>query len=204
MGEHKELTVFIVDDDASIRDSLSLLLSLRGFRTALFACAEDFLGALSREWAGCIVADVKMPGMSGLELQAELVRREVGLPVVIITAHGSVAAARAAFKIEAVDFLEKPFDDDQLIVAINSAFDRERIRIGKQEVAAKREAVLTALSEREREVLGLLVLGKHNRKIGEELGISPRTVEVHKARIMNKLGLRDLSDLIRLADRSGE
>lgn len=204
MDERQPLTVFIVDDDASIRDALSLLLSLKGFRTALFACAEDFLGALKPEWTGCVVADVKMPGMSGLELQEELARRGVGLPVVIITAHGSVAAARIAFKTEAVDFLEKPFDDDQLIAAIESAFDRERVRISEQEETAKREAVFTRLSEREREVMNLLVLGKHNRRIGEELGISPRTVEVHKARIMSKLGLRDFAELIRLVRPSKE
>jgi RNA polymerase sigma factor (sigma-70 family) len=204
MDERKQLTVFIVDDDASIRDSLSLLLSLRGYRTSLFACAEDFLSALSPVWAGCVVADVKMPGMSGLELQDELAKRRVGLPVVIVTAHGSVAAARSAFKTEAVDFLEKPFDDDQLIAALESAFDRERVRISEQEETAKRDAVFTNLSEREREVMNLLVLGKHNRKIGEELGISPRTVEVHKAHIMSKLGLRDLAELIRLSRRSNE
>lgn len=204
MDERKQLTVYIVDDDASIRDSLSLLLSLKGFRTSLFACAEDFLNALRGEWAGCVVADVKMPGMSGLELQEELAKRGVGLPVVIITAHGSVAAARSAFKTEAIDFLEKPFDGAHLIVAVETAFDRERVRIRKQEETAKREAIFTRLSQREREVMNLLVLGKHNRKIGEELGISPRTVEVHKARIMSKLGLRDLAGLIRFAQSNKE
>ena len=198
MDDREQLTVFIVDDDASIRDSLSLVLSLRGFRTASFACAEDFLDALNGKWTGCVIADVKMPGISGLALQEELVKRGMRLPVIIVTAHGSVAAARAAFKTEAVDFLEKPFDNDQLIAAIESAFDRERVRVRACEEAARRNAVFTRLSEREREVLNLLALGKHNKKIGEELGISPRTVEVHKARIMSKLGLRDLADLIRL------
>jgi FixJ family two-component response regulator len=196
----ERMAVFIVDDDASIRDSLSLLLSLRGYRTAIFTCAEDFLQALKADWAGCVVADVKMPGMSGLELQTELVKREPGLPVIIITAHGSVAAARAAFKTEAIDFLEKPFDDAQLIAAIENAFDRERVRLSEHEKATRREATFTALSPREREVMNLLVLGKHNRMIGEELGISPRTVEVHKAHIMSKLGVRDLAELIRLSD----
>jgi FixJ family two-component response regulator len=204
MDERNELTVFVVDDDAAIRDSLSLLLGLKGFRTTVFSCAEDFLAALSLGWVGCVVVDVKMPGMSGLELQEELARRGCRLPVVVITAHGSVAAARSAFKTHAIDFLEKPFNDDQLIAAIESAFDRERIRISQQEEAAKREAIFTQLTERERQVMDLVVLGKHNRKIGEELGISPRTVEVHKARIMNKLGVRELSDLIRLARPSNE
>lgn len=204
MFEPKELTVYVVDDDASIRDSLSLLLSLKGFRTSLFACAEDFLAALRPSWAGCVVADVKMPGKSGLELQEELIRRGINLPAIIITAHGSVAAARAAFKTDAIDFLEKPFEESQLIAAIENAFDRERTRITEQEKTAKRDALLINLSEREREVTDLLVLGKHNRKIGEELGISPRTVEVHKARIMAKLGIRDLADLIRLVQMPGK
>lgn len=202
MDDHQQLTVFIVDDDASIRDSLSLVLSLHGFRTATFACAEDFLDALNDTLMGCVIADIKMPDMSGLALQEELIKRAVRLPVIIVTAHGSVAAARVAFKTEAVDFLEKPFDNDQLVVAIESAFDRERHRLKQQAQTAKRDAMFTNLSDRERQVLNLLVLGKHNKRIGEELGISPRTVEVHKARIMGKLGARDLADLIRLAGRT--
>jgi RNA polymerase sigma factor (sigma-70 family) len=195
-----QCTVFIVDDDASVRDSLALLLSLRGYRTALFACAEDFLRALDEEWVGCVVADIKMPGMTGLELQEALVARGVRLPVLIITAHGDVASTRAAFKSRAVDFLEKPLDDDQLVAAIEGALACERDRLQAREAHEKRDARLSALSEREKEVMALIVQGLHNREVASQLGISPRTVEVHKARIMSKLDIGSLAELIRLAD----
>jgi RNA polymerase sigma factor (sigma-70 family) len=195
----QQCTVFIVDDDASVRDSLALLLSLRGYRTALFACAEDFLRALDGAWIGCVVVDIKMPGMSGLELQVALADRGVQLPVLIITAHGDVASTRAAFKSRAVDFLEKPLDHDQLVRAIEDALGRERDRVASRIQQEQRGAHLAALSDREREVMALIVQGLHNREIGDRLGISPRTVEVHKARIMAKLNIGTLAELIRLA-----
>jgi FixJ family two-component response regulator len=193
------LAVYIVDDDAAVRDSLSLLLSLRGYRTATFACAEAFLEALQPDWAGCVLADLRMPGMSGLELQQALAERGVPLPVVIVTAHGDVASARAAFQAHAVDFLEKPFDDAGPAAAVEACFSRERERLATGEVTRRRAESLAMLTDREREVLALLVLGLHNRDVAERLGISPRTVEVHKARIMAKLGARNLAELIRLA-----
>lgn len=194
------LTVHIVDDDAAVRDSLSLLLSLRGYRTATFATAEDFLAALRPEWAGCLVADIRMPGMSGLELQDALVERGVQMPVVIITGHGDVSAARRAFKSDAVDFLEKPFDDAGPVAAVESAFRRERARLSSRQERERRSESLAALSDRERDVMSLLVQGLHNRDVAERLAISARTVEVHKARIMSKLGARNLAELIRMAE----
>lgn len=203
MDELRErFTVFVVDDDASVRDSLALLLSLQGYRTALFASAEDFLHGLNPDAAGCVIADVRMPGLSGLELQTELSNRGVRIPVIIITAHGNVAAARAAFHADAVDFLEKPFGDEQLIRAIESALERERARFTAHERRRRQQAILSVLSEREREVMNLLVRGMHNRAIGEALGISPRTVEVHKAHILKKLDIRTLADLIHVAMES--
>ena len=193
------LAVYIVDDDAAVRDSLSLLLSLRGYRTATFACAEDFLAAIEPGWAGCLIADIRMPGMSGLALQEALARRGIALPVVIITAHGDVESARAAFKSNAVDFLEKPFDETGPVNAVEAAFERERRRLASEHVERRRDAGLAGLSPREREVMDLLVQGLHNRDVAERLAISPRTVEVHKARIMAKLGARGLADLIRLS-----
>jgi FixJ family two-component response regulator len=191
--------VFIVDDDASVRDALSLLLSLRGYTTATFASAEDFLGALQSNWRGCVVADIRMPGMSGLELQRILRERGPTLPVIVMTAHGDVAAARQAFLADAVDFIEKPFDGEQLLAAIESALTGLR-SVGAAQAAAA-AAALGPLSAREREVMALMVKGLHNRRIAEELGISPRTVEVHKARVMEKLGVRNLVDLVRLVDQ---
>jgi FixJ family two-component response regulator len=198
MGE--ALTVYIVDDDAAVRDSLSLLLSLRGYRTASFACAEDFLAALRPEWTGCVLADIRMPGLSGLELQRALIDRGVRLPVVIVTGHGDVASARAAFRSDAVDFLEKPFDEEAPIAAVEAALARERARLSCTQVARARDLSLAGLTQRERDVMELLVLGLHNRDVAQRLAISPRTVEVHKARVMSKLGARNLAELIRIAD----
>lgn len=197
---HKE-TVFIVDDDASIRDSLSLLLSLRGYATALFANAEDFLAALQPDWRGCVVVDIRMPGMSGLELQRCLRERGPSLPVIVITAHGDVAAARQAFLADAVDFIEKPFDGKQLLGAIENALSGFRALDTAQARAAFTKPTLGQLSIREREVMKLMVKGLHNRRIAETLGISPRTVEVHKARVMEKLGAQNIVDLVRLVDK---
>lgn len=198
----QDFTVYIVDDDAPIRDSLALLLSLRGYRSALFANAEDFLAALDSAWKGCLLTDLRLPGLDGLGLQQELMRRGVGLPIVIITGHGDVAAARAAFKSHAVDFLEKPFDDEGPIAAIETAFRREEERVGARDLQARQSEVWSALTGRERDVASLVVQGLGNRDIAEKLGISPRTVEVHKARIMDKVGARNLADLIRLAGGS--
>ncbi|MDD2925070.1 response regulator [Rhodoferax sp.] len=197
---HKE-TVFIVDDDAFIRDSLSLLLSLRGYSTALFANAEDFLAALTTSWRGCAIVDIRMPGISGLELQRLLLERNIQLPLIVITAHGDVAAARQAFLAQAVDFIEKPFDGEQLVGTIERALDGIRTTDQAQDVQQIARSSLGQLTAREREVMGWMLKGLHNRRIAEELGISPRTVEVHKARVMEKLGVQNLIDLVRLVDR---
>lgn len=193
-------TVFIVDDDYSVRDSLSLILSLKGFRTASFARAEDFLNVLQADWTGCVVADLKMPGMSGLELQQTLATRQPLLPVIIITAHGDVASSRSAFKADAVDFLEKPFDDEQIVAAIDQAFTRLHDREASDNQQRRREMAMDALTPREREVMLLLGDGLQNREVAAQLSLSPRTVEVHKARILSKLGIRNVAELVRLTD----
>jgi RNA polymerase sigma factor (sigma-70 family) len=197
---HRE-TVFIVDDDASVRDSLSLMLSLQGFATATFASGEDFLNALRPDWQGCVVADIRMPGMSGLELQEALRERLPTLALIVITAHGDVAAARQAFLADAIDFIEKPFEPDQIIAAI----ERAKTRVLRRQASDSTESALAEarekLSDRERQVMELMIKGLHNRHIAEELGISPRTVEVHKARVMEKLGAKNLVDFVRLIDR---
>ena len=197
---HRE-TVFIVDDDASVRDSLSLMLSLQGYATATFASGEDFLNALKPDWRGCVVADIRMPGMSGLELQEALRSRLPGLAVIVITAHGDVAAARQAFLGDAVDFIEKPFEPSQIITAIERAQARALHREASDDERTAIDAAREKLSERERQVMDLMIKGLHNRHIAKELGISPRTVEVHKARVMEKLGARTVVDFVRLVDR---
>lgn len=186
-------TVFIVDDDPSVRDALALLLSLRGYPTAMFASAEDFLGALTPRWRGVVLADIRMPGMSGLELQQALAEHRAQLPVIIITGHGDVAAARQALKAHAVDFLEKPFDDARLIQAIDEALSQAGT------AAQLPNPLAITLSKREKEVMRLVVDGMDNRSVGEQLGISPRTVEVHKSRLMAKVGAKNLAELMRIA-----
>ena len=193
------LTVYIVEDDASVRDSLGLMLGLAGLRTAFFADAEAFLAAWREDWTGCVVADLRLPGMSGIELQTEMGRRGRGLPFVIITAHGDVAAARDAFRADAVDFLEKPFDHAQLRSAIQAAFSKEERR-QRRTLESERLALLTM---RERDVLEHAARGLHAKEIARELGISARTVEVHKTRLMAKLGVRNVAELVRFALGAG-
>jgi RNA polymerase sigma factor (sigma-70 family) len=192
-----ELVVYVVDDDASIRDSLALMLGLSGYPTRLFADAESFLVAYEKSWAGCVVADLRLPGMSGVELQAQVRQRDGDIPFVIITAHGDVPAARAAFLGQAVDFIEKPFDDAQLRAAIDTAFALEQRRISGSEMRRGDREKLSRLTAREREVLEHAVRGLHAKEIAAALGISPRTVEVHKTRIMEKLEVRNIAELVR-------
>jgi len=193
------LTVFVVDDDPAVRDSLALMLGLAGFQTALFASAEAFLAAHQSDWAGCVVADLRLPGMSGVELQATLRARGRKLPFVIITAHGDVPTARAAFHAQAVDFLEKPFDDVHLRAAIETAFGLERRRIERALARQGDAERLARLTAREREVMEHAARGLHAKEIAAVMGISPRTVEVHKTRLMAKLGVRNVAELVRFS-----
>jgi FixJ family two-component response regulator len=197
---HRE-TIFIVDDDASVRDSLSLMLSLHGYATATFASGEDFLHAWQPGWRGCVVADIRMGGMSGLELQETLRARASKLPLIVVTAHGDVAAARQAFLADAVDFIEKPFDAQQIITAIDHAIARIAPESCMAPSRSGPEAAGEQLSDRERQVMELMIQGLHNRRIAEKLGISHRTVEIHKARVMEKMGVKNLVELVRLVDR---
>ena len=197
-------TVYVVDDDASVRDSLSLMLSLKGFATATFGNAEDFLATARPEWTGCVLADIRMPGMSGLDLLEAVRERFARLAVVIVTAHGDVAAARRAFLADAADFVEKPFDSDDILQAIANASARLRNVQAPTAPALRGKLPGEVLTERERQVLDLVMQGLHNRQIAAQLGISPRTVEVHKARVMEKLGVSNVVDLVRLHDASGD
>lgn len=192
-------TVFVVDDDASIRDALSLLISLKGLRASVFASAEDFLEVYEPTWRGCLLTDLQMPGgMSGLELQAALRERNIALPVVVLTAHGDVTTTRTALKNGAVDFLEKPVDDDVLIDVLKNAVRIDQERHRAQSERADTVARLERLTPRERDVLELLAQGLQHREIAERLAISPRTVEVYKARMMEKLQCRTLADIVRI------
>jgi FixJ family two-component response regulator len=194
-----EGAVYLVDDDSGVRDSLGLMLSLKGIRTLVFASAESFIGAYRPEWHGCVLTDLRMPGMSGLDLQAKMRERRIELPVVVLTAHGDVATVRTALKNGALDFLEKPVEDDILLEVLQNALRIDRERRLSSSARAAELGRLARLTAREREVLTPLVAGQQNIDIATQLGISPRTVEVHKARIMEKLGCRTLADLIRIS-----
>jgi len=193
-----EPTVYIVDDDAAVRDSLALLLGLHGYQTQAFASAEDFLSAWRPERDGCLLLDLKMPGMDGLALQARLNALGSHLPLVVITAHGDVAAARAALKAGALDFLEKPIDDVLLLELVAEVMARARQATVSASQATDLDERIARLTPREREVMELAADGLNNREIAARLTISPRTVEVYKARMMEKMQVRRLSELIRL------
>ena len=193
------LTVFIIDDDAAVRDALGLSLGVRGYRTAIFGDAESFLRAYRPEWRGCILIDIRMPGMDGLALQKRLLELGCALPVIVMTGHGDVGSARAAFKSRALDFLEKPLDHGKLMAAVDEALLRNEMVEREAEEDHAFAALLGTLTPRERQVMELIVAGRHNRDIADEMDISPRTVEVHKARVMQKLQVDSIAQLVRLS-----
>ena len=196
-------TVYVVDDDADVRDSLRLLLSASDFRVEVFDSAHAFLEHAHAAHA-CLVTDVRMPGMDGLALQEELSRRGETLPVIIMTGHGDVPLAVRAMRAGAIDFLEKPFDGEALLASVDRALARRSEDLSRGAAAEAAAGHLAHLTEREREVMDLLVLGKANKVIAFELDISPRTVEIHRARVMEKTGAKSLADLVRLALAAGQ
>jgi two-component system response regulator FixJ len=190
--------VHVIDDDAAVRQSLAFLLSTAGFAVRVHESATGFLAVLPTVKAGCIVTDVRMPEMDGIELQRRLRASKVAVPVIVITGHGDVALAVEAMKAGAVDFIEKPFDDEVLVGAIRSALARRAEDAKGEARAAEIRSRLEVLSSREREVMDGLVAGKANKVIAHDLGISPRTVEVYRANLMTKMRADSLSDLVRM------
>jgi RNA polymerase sigma factor (sigma-70 family) len=190
---------YIVDDDSGVRDSLSLWLGMRGVRCLAFESAESFLAAVQPEWRGCVLIDLRLEGIDGLQLQARLSERQITMPVIFVTAHGDVGTARDALKAGAFDFIEKPVDNDRLLALVGVAISRDAEAAQKQAQTAQLASRLQRLTQRERQVMDHVVAGKHNREIAAELGISPRTVEVYKARLMDKLDVRRVADLVKLA-----
>lgn len=191
-------TVFIVDDDPDIRNSLALLVESTGYKPKPYASGAAFLEGETPNAVGCLLVDVQMPDMNGLELQQELSARHFHLPVVIMTGHGDVPIAVQAMKAGAVDFLEKPFNDDVLLDCISRALARLASADDAANAAREAEKRLTQLTERERQVLDLIVAGKANKVIAYELSISPRTVEIHRSRVMEKMDAGNLADLVRM------
>jgi two-component system response regulator FixJ len=196
-------TVIVVDDDPDVRDSLQALLQSAGYKARLFDSGGALLAAFSPDDAGCIIADIRMPDMDGITLQTRLAEHGNALPVIIITGHGDVPLAVRAMKAGALDFIEKPFDDDRLLDSVKRALDRTR---EQRNQAASTQAVtqrISSLTPRELDVLKLLVAGHPNKVVAHQLEISPRTVEVHRGHLMEKMQARSLSDLVRMALSAG-
>ena len=191
--------VHVIDDDEAIRQSLAFLLQAAKLEVKTYASAMAFLDALPDAAASCVITDIRMPGMSGVDLLRRLKELKIGMPVIVITGHGDVALAVEAMKVGAVDFLEKPFDDDVLLASVQSALKRQDGETKRHTERLEIEGRLAGLSNRERDVLGGLVAGRANKQIAFDLGISPRTVEIYRANLMNKMNAGSLSDLVRMA-----
>ena len=191
--------VHVVDDDRAVRDSLSFLMKSVGFESMAYDSAEAFLEKADLNRPGCLIVDIRMQGMSGLELQQLLNERSSKLPVIIITGHGDVPMAVQAMKAGAVDFLEKPYDNQLLIARIRQCLQQISKEQDKENRVAKEKSRLAQLTPRELEVMKLLVAGKHNKAIADDLDISVRTAEAHRAKVMKKLHADSLSDIVRIA-----
>ncbi len=197
-----EPTVFIVDDDDEVRDSLEDLVDSVGLKAEIFASAQEFLAAYDPLRAGCLVLDIRMPGMSGLELQEKLGERQAVLPIIFITGHGDIPMAVKAMRRGAVDFIQKPFRDQDLLDRINSALAQG---VGRREDMQEQRAIeerIHSLTRRERQVMEMVVEGKANKVIAIDLGLSQRTVEVHRANVMEKMRAKTLADLVRMVSRA--
>ncbi len=191
--------IHVVDDDAAVRESLAFLLGASGFRARTYESAEAFLTALPDIEGGCVITDVRMPGLTGIELLQRVNESAATVPVIVVTGHGDVPLAVEAMKLGAVDFLEKPFDDERILAAVRGACERVRAADADSAERSEVEAKLATLSNRERQVLDGLVAGQPNKIIAYDLGISARTVEVYRANLMTKMQANSLSDLVRMA-----
>ena len=202
-NKSSEPVVFVVDDDEAVRDSLRMLLESDGLAVEVFASGTEFLEANLSRRDGCVVLDVRLPDMNGLDLQHKLASLRIALPVILITGHGDIPMAVAAMKAGAVDFIEKPFPDGVLLDSVRRALGAASPAASKAPPDTESESRIARLSPREREVLEHLTIGRPNKLIAVELGISPRTVEIHRARVMEKTGAKSLSHLVRMALAAG-
>jgi two-component system response regulator FixJ len=191
--------VHVIDDDEAMRQSLAFLLGAVGMEVQTYESAVAFLEVAPTVKGGCVITDVRMPGLSGVELLRQLRERKLGIPVIVITGHGDVPLAVEAMKIGAMDFLEKPFDDEALLASVRSALDQLDRDQKHQAERSDIEGRLATLSNRERDVLQGLVAGHANKQIAYDLGISPRTIEIYRANLMTKMQAASLSDLVRMA-----
>ena len=195
----KKGTVHVVDDDEAVRDSLQWLLEGKDYRVRCFDSAESFLSRFDPREVACVLADIRMNGMSGLELQDKLIERKSPLPIVFITGHGDVPMAVSSMKKGAMDFIEKPFKEEELVSLVERMLEKARVSFSQHLEAASRDALLSRLTAREAQVLERIVAGRLNKQIADDLGISIKTVEAHRANIMEKLNANTVADLLKIA-----
>jgi FixJ family two-component response regulator len=196
-------TVIVVDDDPAVREALHSLLRSVGLQVQLYGSVQEFLRAKRPDGPSCLVLDVRLPGQSGLDLQDELAKGDVVPPFIFITGHGDIPMSVRAMKAGAVEFLTKPFRDQDLLDAIHLAIARDRVRRENEKVVAELRGKFETLTAREREVMALVVAGRLNKQIAADIGISEMTVKVHRGQVMRKMGARSLAELVRMADRLG-
>jgi FixJ family two-component response regulator len=196
-------TVFVIDDDASIRKSLSRLLRSAGYTAETFSSAEEFLRREHFDGVGCILLDVRMPGLSGMDLQEKLNKADYPMPIVFITGHGDIPMTVEAMKKGAVDFLTKPFDDEELLQALRAAIEKDRNARAEYTEVHEIRRLIELLTPRENEILRYVVTGMLNKQIALEVGIAEKTVKVHRGRVMEKLGVDSVAELVRLAEKAG-
>ena len=195
----KRGTVYVVDDDEAVRDSVQWLLEGQDFRVRSFESSEVFLARYDPREVACLIVDIRMDGMSGLELQDRLIERNSPLPIAFITGHGDVPLAVDTMKKGALDFIQKPFNEQQLVPLVERMLEQARANFAEQQQAASRDALLSKLTGREAQVLERIVAGRLNKQIADDLGISIKTVEAHRANIMEKLGANTVADLLKIA-----
>ena len=195
----KKGTVYVVDDDEAVRDSLQWLLEGKDYRVKCFDSAESFLSRFDPREVACLIVDIRMGGMSGIELQDRLIERRSPLPIVVITGHGDVPMAVDSMKKGAMDFIQKPFNDEELVTLVERMLEHARGAFAQHQQSASRDALLSKLTGREAQVLERIVAGRLNKQIADDLGISIKTVEAHRANIMEKLNANTVADLLKIA-----
>jgi FixJ family two-component response regulator len=202
-SDDKQPTVVVIDDDPEVREALQGLLRTVGLRAELFASVADFLDSARPDLPGCLVLDVRLPGRSGLDFQDDLAKAHVRLPIIFMTGYGDIPMSVRAMKAGAVEFLTKPIRPQELLDAIHRAIAQDRDRRDSEQVIANLRARLETLTRREREVMALAVVGRLNKQIAAEIGLSEATVKLHRGQVMRKMGARSLAELVRMGDKLG-